>query len=177
MAGPLAEQQGFINPTLQKQLLKGCQASLTAIEKDRKAIDKSIDQVVEDDEHLKELFGLITSIPDLGPATATEVVIATNEMKNITDPRKMACHAGVAPFNYQSGSSVRGRPGVSQHRTGVPARKRLKSLFHLAAMSSIRVKGELQEYYQRKVKEGKNKIGPPMRLVLNAVRNKLIHRI
>lgn len=39
-------------------------------------------------------------------------------------------------------------------------------------MSSIRVKGELQDYYQRKVKEGKNKM-----LVLNAVRNKLIHRI
>lgn len=63
--------------------------------------------------------------------------------------------------------SCRGRPGVSQH-----ARKRLKSLFHLGAMSSIRVKGELQDYYQRKVKEGKHKM-----LILNAVRNKLIHRI
>lgn len=167
LAGPVAEQQGFVNPTLQKQILRGCRASLTAIEKDRKAIDKAIDQLVEGDKQLKELFGLITSIPGIGPATATEVVIATNELKNITDPRKLACHAGVAPFNYQSGSSVRGRPGVSQH-----ARKRLKSLFHLAAMSSIRVKGELQDYYQRKVKEGKNKM-----LVLNAVRNKLIHRI
>lgn len=167
LAVPLAEQQRFINPTLQKQILKGCQASLTAIEKDRKAIDKAISQLVEGDEQLKELFGLITSIPGIGPATATEVVIATNELKSITDPKKMACHAGVAPFNYQSGSSVRGRPGVSQH-----ARKRLKSLFHLAAMSAIRVKGELQDYYQRKVKEGKNKM-----LVLNAVRNKLIHRI
>ena len=56
---------------------------------------------------------------------------------------------------------------MSQH-----ARKRLKSLFHLAAMSAIRVKGELQDYYQRKVKKGKNKV-----LVLNAVRNKLIHRL
>jgi len=167
LAGPLAEQQGFINPTLQKQLLRGCQASLTAIERDRKAIDKAIDQLVDGDDQLKELFGLITSIPGIGPATATEVVIATNELKAITDPRKMACHAGVAPFNYQSGSSVRGRPGVSQH-----ARKRLKSLFHLSAMSAIRVKGDLQDYYQRKVKEGKNRM-----LVLNAVRNKLIHRI
>lgn len=44
-------------------------------------------------------------------------------------------------------------------------------------MSSIRVKGELQDYYQPvrrcgKVNEGKNKMS-----VLNAVRNKLIHRI
>lgn len=108
LAGPLAEQQGLINPTLQKQLLKGCQTSLTAI-------DKAIDQLVEDDHQLKELFGLITSIPVIGPATDTEVVIVTNELKSITDPKKMACHAGVAPFNYQSGSSVRGRPSVSQH--------------------------------------------------------------
>lgn len=124
LAVPLAEQQGFINPMLQKQILKGCQASLTAIEKDRKAIDKAIGQLVEGDEQLKELFGLITSIPGVGPATATEVVIATNELKSITDPKKMACHAGVAPFNSQSGSSVRGRPGVSQH-----ARKRLTVSF------------------------------------------------
>lgn len=153
LAGPLAEQQGFINPILQKKLQKSCQVSLKAIEADRKAIDKAIDKLIEADPQLKELFGLMTarrpgSVPGIGPVTATGVIIATNELKVITNPKKMACHAGVAPFNYQSGSSVRGRPGVSQY-----ARKRLKSLFHLAAMSSIRVKGDLQDYYQRKVKE------------------------
>ena len=167
LAGPLAEQQGFIDPALQKQLGKSCQASLTAIEKDRKAVDKAIDALIEADPRLSQLFELVMSVPGIGTATATEIVIATNEMKAITDPKKMACHAGVAPFSYQSGSSVRGRPGVSQH-----ARKRLKSLFHLGAMAAIRAKGELQDYYQRKVKEGKNKM-----LVLNAVRNKLIHRV
>lgn len=167
LAGPLAEQQGFITPTLQKQLQKSCQASLKALEVDRKSIDKAIDQLIANDEQLAQLFGLITSVPGIGTTTATEVVIATNELKAITDPKKMACHAGVAPFNYESGSSVRGRPGVSHH-----ARKRLKSLFHLAAMSAIRMKGELQNYYQRKVAEGKNKM-----LVLNAIRNKLIHRL
>ena len=42
----------------------------------------------------------------------------------------------------------------------------------MAAMSVIQIKGELQNYYQRKVADGKNKM-----LVLNAGRNKLIHRI
>ena len=167
LAGPLAEQQGFINPTLQKQIAKTCQASLKALEADRKAIDKAIDQLIANDDQLAQLFGLISSVPGIGRETATEVIIATNELKTITDPKKMACHAGVAPFNYQSGSSLRGRPAVSHH-----ARKRLKSLFHLAAMSAIQMKGELQNYYKRKVNEGKNKM-----LVLNAVRNKLIHRM
>lgn len=135
LAGPLAEQQNFINPGFQKQLRKSCQASLVALEKDRKAVDKAIEQLIESDIQLKQLFALITSVPGIGPVTATEVVIATNELTTITDPKKMACHAGVAPFEYKSGSSVRGRPGVSQH-----ARKRLKSLFHLSAMSAIQVK-------------------------------------
>ena len=167
LANPLTEQQSFVNSTLQKQLLKSCKASLAALEKDRKAIDKAIDKLIEEDCQLKELFSLITSVPGVGVATATEVVIATNELKTITDPKQMACHAGVAPFEYKSGTSIRSRPGVSQH-----ARKRLKSLFHLGAISAIRVKGELRDYYQRKVGDGKSKMS-----VINAVRNKLIHRV
>jgi transposase len=81
--------------------------------------------------------------------------------------RPSDCHAGVAPFEYRSGSSVRGKTRVSQH-----ARLRLKSVFHLGAMSVIQMNGELRDYYRRKVGEGKNKM-----LVLNAVRNKLIHSV
>jgi transposase len=174
LAGPLIEQQSFVSPFMQKQLAKtgppgGCKTSLTAIENDRKAIDKAIDRLIEGDQQLKQLFALMTSIPGIGTATATEVVIATNELQTITDPKKMACHAGVAPFNYQSGSSVRGRPGVSQH-----ARKRLNRdagafsfSFSRAACAGRCQPSALREIYktimapaarQRKVKEGKNKI-------------------
>ncbi len=48
----------------------------------------------------------------------------------------------------------------------------MKTLLHLAAMSAIRLNNELKMYYQRKVGEGKNKMS-----VLNAVRNKIIHRV
>jgi transposase len=164
---PVDEQAGFTDPRRQKQLIKNCQGSLKAINTDLAQVDKQITQLIEQDDQLKALFALMTSIPGVGMATATEVILATDEFKAITDPKKLACHAGVAPFEYRSGSSVRGKTRVSQH-----ARKRLKSLFHMAAMSAIQVKGELQTYYRRKVAEGKNKM-----LVLNAVRNKLIHRI
>lgn len=158
---PISEQEGFIAASLQKQLSKNCQSSLKAISNDLENVDKQIDQIVQKDSRLKELFEWITSVPGVGPATATEVIVATNEFKAICKPKKLACHAGVAPFEYKSGSSIRGKTRVNQH-----ARVRLKSLFHLGAMSTIRMKGELQDYYQRKVAEGKNKM-----LVLNAVRN------
>ena len=152
---------------LQKQLSKHCQASLKALDADLDAVDKQINDLVKQDNRLRELFEWITSVPGIGPATATEVIVATDEFKAINDPKKLACYAGVAPFEYKSGSSVRGKTRVNQH-----ARLRLKSVFHLGAMSAIRMKGELREYYQRKVGEGKNKMS-----VLNAVRNKLIHRV
>ncbi|WP_139361756.1 transposase, partial [Spirosoma sp. 209] len=80
--------------------------------------------------------------------------------------KQFACYAGVAPFPYQSGSSIRGKTRVSPM-----ADKHMKTLLHLSAMTAIRAKGELRDYYQRKVGEGKNKMA-----VLNAVRNKLIGR-
>lgn len=79
----------------------------------------------------------------------------------------MACYCGVVPFEHQSGTSIRYKPRVS-----VFADKGLKTLLHLAAMSAIRLNNELRVYYRRKVEDGKNKMS-----VLNAVRNKIIHRI
>ena len=45
-------------------------------------------------------------------------------------------------------------------------------MLHMAAISSVQHNSELHQYYQRKVQEGKNKMS-----VINAVRNKLLHRI
>ena len=64
----------------------------------RKAVDKAIDALIKADPCLSQLFELITarrpgSVPGIGTATATEIVLATNEMKTITDPKKMAASA------------------------------------------------------------------------------------
>lgn len=48
----------------------------------------------------------------------------------------------------------------------------MKKLFHLVAMSAVRIKGEMKQFYERKLKEGKNKMS-----VINAIRNKIILRI
>ncbi|MBP0905536.1 transposase, partial [Mariniflexile gromovii] len=85
----------------------------------------------------------------------------------ITEPRKMACFSGVVPFEHQSGSSIYRKPKVSFY-----ADKSIKSILHLGALSAIRLKNDLGNYYRRKVSEGKNKMS-----VLNAVRNKIIYRI
>ena len=167
LAVPVAEQETFIGKSLQKTLKGNVQKSLTALKDEQKAVEQQIKELIQADARLKELFDLMVSVPGIGPVIATELLVATNEMQTINDPKKLACHAGVAPFEYRSGTSIRGKTRVSHQ-----ARKRLKSLIHMGTMSAIQVKGDLQDYYLRKLGEGKHTM-----LVLNAVRNKLIHRV
>ena len=167
LAVPVAEQETFITKSLQKTLKGNVKKSLTALKEEQKMVEQQIKELIQTDARLKELFELMVSVPGIGPVIATELLVATNEMQVINDPKKLACHAGVAPFEYRSGSSIRGRTKVSHQ-----ARKRLKALIHLGTMSAIQVKGDLQDYYERKLKEGK-----PTMLVINAARNKLIHRV
>lgn len=162
---------------MSKTLQKASAACLKALEKDLLQVNKQIDTLIKTDEELNRLFNLLTSIAGIGAVTATQFILTTQAFtdgKNAKQfvPAGNRSYAGVAPFPYQSGSSVRGRTKVSPM-----ADKQMKTLLHLAAMGAIRSKGELQDYYQRKVKEAvphrdKNKMS-----VLNAVRNKLVLRV
>jgi transposase len=67
--------------------------SLIALKDEQKAIDIQFDTLIQDDSQLKELFNLIVSVPGVGAATATEILVATNELKTINDPKKMAASA------------------------------------------------------------------------------------
>ena len=81
--------------------------------------------------------------------------------------RQLACYAGVAPFPYQSGTSIHGRTKVHPL-----ADKKLKSLLNMCAIAAVRFDKELKIYYERKLMEGKNKM-----LVINNVRCKLLARV
>ena len=164
---PLKEEKQFGNKQWAKEHDKLLGPVIAKIEKQLKEVERKIQQLIDGDDHLKQLYQLITSVSGVGQIVAINTLVVTNEFKQITDPKKMACHCGVAPFKYDSGKSIRSRARVS-HR----ADKSMKVLLHLAAMSAITSKGELRDYYLRKVEEGKNKMA-----VLNAVRNKIIHRV
>lgn len=136
-------------------------------------LTKSIDEidlaikVLFKTEKLAEQKNILTSIGGIGDQVAINTIIATGGFTKFKNGRKFACHIGVAPFSFHSGTSQRSRNKVSNR-----ANKKLKTLFHMAALSAIKMKGELREYFERKVAEGKNKM-----TVVNAVRAKLINRI
>ena len=132
-----------------------------------KILERLIKNLIKSDKDLALKDSYIQSVPGIGKIVSWNVLSKTEAFTKITEARKMACYCGLAPFDYQSGTSVYRRKKVS-----VFADKKIKTILHMAAMRAVRLEGELKQYYQRKVKEGKNKMS-----VLNAVRNKLVHRI
>lgn len=161
------EQKLFLDKDIMRSLNKYTQKAVVVINKQIEAIENEILGLIKEDEKLNRMYKIITSVNGIGFVTASYILVTTNEFININNPKKYACYSGVVPFEHSSGSSVRGKTRVSQM-----ANKNIKTLLHLAALSTIQVQGDLQEYYVRKVAEGKNKMS-----VLNAIRNKLVLRI
>lgn len=129
-------------------------------------VEKLINEKVQGSPEVSVNMGLLQSIPGIGKQTALMFILVTGNFKLFHSPKQMACYAGVVPFPHQSGTMKR-RERVSKH-----ANQPLKKLLHLAAMAAIRATGDIKLYFIRKVKEGKNKMS-----VINAVRNKLVHRM
>jgi len=164
---PLKENGVFMRKGMERLTNHLCSKTIKGLETDLERVEEAIDQIITSDAELKRLFAIVTSVSSIGKVTAVMILVTTNEFKDIKDPKKFACYAGVAPFPNESGL-FKGKPRVSHQ-----ANKKMKTLLHLAALGSIQHNEEIKVYYHRKtVDERKNKMS-----TLNAIRNKLILRI
>ncbi|PWK72552.1 transposase [Mucilaginibacter oryzae] len=167
MATTLKEQGGFETKKVAKQNTDLCKTTLTALTEDLNKIDATISGLISGDENLNRLMTIITSVPCFGPVTALQIIIITNEYKDIRNPKKFACFAGIAPFREDSGTVLK------KAKVSHIANKKIKALLHICSLTAISYPGELQDYYKRKSEvEGKHKL-----TVINAIRNKLILRV
>lgn len=164
---PLKELEGNISDKELHILQKINKNAIETIKKQIKAVEKSISSLIKSDQKLAHLYKLVTSVRGIGPIAAWYIISATNSFKKISTAKKFACYSGVAPFEHESGTSIKGRSRVSHL-----ANKNCKKILHLAALSAISHPCEYRTYFDRKVKEGKHKLS-----VLNAIRNKIIQRV
>lgn len=132
-----------------------------------KRIEGEINKLILSDDRLNKTIGLATSVTGIGRITALHFTIFTNFFTKYDNPKQLACYFGVVPFDYTSGSSVNRRSRVHPM-----ANRTLKKHLHMSALAAINHDPEIRDYFERKVGEGKNKM-----LIVNNVRNKLVHRI
>ena len=123
--------------------------------------------MISEDEELSRLFELATSVKGIGLQIATHMLIVTHGFTKFKNWRKFSCYCGLAPFEYSSGSSIRGRTKVSHL-----GNKKVKAMIGNGVASAIQNDPEIAIYYKRKLDEGKHKM-----VVLNAIKNKLISRV
>ena len=164
---PVNEMKGSIPNEELKQLQMINKSPIQSLKKQIKVIEQAIHSLIKSDEELSHLFDLVTSVRGVGPVAAWHFITSTHGFKKIKTAKKYACYAGVAPFEHTSGTSLQGRSRVSHM-----ANKSCKTALHLAAVASISNPCEYRDYFDRKLKEGKHKM-----TIINAIRNKIIHRV
>lgn len=140
--------------------------ALKIIETSIKEVEEKIELIASGDNEISRNKELLTSIPGIGNICAVNLIVTTNNFQSFKNPKHLACYIGVVPFKNESGKVVK------KERVSKMANTKIKKLLHMAAMAAVRSDQELKAYFHRKVSEGKNKMN-----VLNAVKNKLVHRI
>lgn len=137
------------------------------LEEELKEVEKEMEHLIAEDEELLKNYQLLMSIKGIGCVNAISTLVHTNNFKAFENARQYACYVGVAPFDYQSGTSIKGRKQVS--RLGA---KGLKADLSQAAASAVTWDKEMKSYFERKSSEGK-----PYGVILNAVKFKIICRM
>lgn len=170
------DRSGFINRLkelkatevkVDKVLEKIHQNYIEIFTKDIVQLEEKIKEVISANEEIQKTYTLISSIKGVGLIVATYMITSTGNFTKFDNARKFNCYAGLAPFKYESGSSIRGRSRVSHL-----ANKDVKTLLNLAASSAVRYNSELKKYYEKRVAEGKKKMS-----CLNMIRAKIVARI
>ena len=168
MVTPLEEDDAFIDSSISKANIDLCQPSITNINQLVPKIDDHIKVLWKNDIHCNRLMQIMLSVIGIGDITPLQMLIHTNEFKSITTARAFASYCGVAPFECDSGTSVKKKARVSPI-----ANKRIKSLLHNRVRSCLKNDSEIKTYYKRRVEiDKKNKMS-----TMNAIKFKLICRV
>lgn len=161
-----SENQGFIPNDILIVVQKTNRKVIAELEKCLQAIESQLQTIIDENNDLKTKVDLLKSIPGIGNQTALYLLITTKGFTAFDNWRQMACYAGVAPFEYTSGTSIRGKTKVNHL-----ADKTMKSMLQMCVLSAIKYDNQIKLYFEKKKTEGKN----PM-LVMNNIRCKLLAR-
>jgi transposase len=114
-------------------------------------IEREISELIKSDGAISENYKLLCTVPCIGFVNAVETIVNTVNFTAFDNVRKYACYIGIAPFRYESGTSVRGHTGVSKMGCTMA-----KSYLSQAAVSAISMRHSmLRAIYERRIAAGK----------------------
>lgn len=135
--------------------------------KEIKDIEKKMLEIIKENTALETNYKRVVSVKGIALINTVALLVHTGNFTRFQTARQLACYSGVVPFEKSSGTSLKTGKHVSSM-----ANIQIKTLLTQAARSAVIHDKELRAYYHRKKKEGKLD-----RVVINNVRNKLLHRV
>lgn len=132
-----------------------------ALEKEICRLEGQVQQLLRRVPELRELDGLLQSVPGVGPAVSAGVIVYLPELGKV-NKGQIAALSGLAPYNQDSGTK-RGQRCIRAGRTPV------RSLLYMAALVATRHNAPLKAMYARLLAAGK-----PKKLALIAVARKVV---
>ncbi|HXJ95873.1 MAG TPA: transposase [Terriglobia bacterium] len=127
-------------PPKAKVVAHNLRSHIDYLRKQIKQADDDLDRTVRNSQ-LWEKYELLTSVPGVGPVLSIALLSDLPELGRL-NRAEVAALAGVAPFNYDSGS-LRGQRRIEGGRA------RLRRVLYVATVAAVRWNPVLKSYYQR----------------------------
>jgi transposase len=125
-------------------------------------IEQEIEQCAADGAWAASI-ALLQTVPGIGLLTAAWLVVLTLNFSGFASVATLVAYAGLAPFEREAGSSVRGRPSIGGGNA------RLRTALYMATLSAAQHNPRLRAFYRRLREKGK-----PMKVARCATARKLL---
>jgi transposase len=162
-----AQEQGHLESATHPVVRRSIQESVAHYAQQIAQLQQQIADHLDQYPKLKSQVDLLQTIPGIGKQTAQlllcEIHPAMHQGRRST--KAQVAHAGLAPREKQSGSSIRGKPCIC--RVG---NTRLRSGLYFPTMVAMRYNPVIRTFYQRLIDHGK----PTMVALVAAMRKLLV---
>jgi len=140
------------------------QRTITHLQTEIAAIESMIQQLIDQDEQLKQRDAKLQSVKGVGPTVARVLVTELPELGRV-GRRQIAALVGVAPYNDDSGQHC----GKRRIRGG---RATVRKALYMATLVASRYNPVIRDHYQHLQQQGK-----PKKVALVACMRKLLIRL
>jgi transposase len=141
------------------------QALIEQLDRQIANVTQQIRQQISSSPTLKQQHKLLCSITGIGAKTAHIILAELPNLAQYANARQVAAQAGLTPKQFQSGTSIHGRPKLSKLGNA-----RLRKALYFPAISAMRHNAILTPFAARLRKNGK-----PEMSIIGAVMRKLLH--
>lgn len=145
-------------------VIRSINDSIAYMEAELAKLQQMISDHIDNDPDLRQKKDLLETIPGVGPRVSDHIT-ALFAAKTFDKAEQLAAYLGLVPVQWESGSSVKGRPRMSK---AGPAH--LRKLLYMPAVVAVRHNVHIKAHYDRMLEKGKSKMA-----ALGAAMRKLAH--